>query len=52
MTEDEFKKRAKAMGYGDEFINDTIYRHKHDKFVLPYEEELIGIIDNYPSSNE
>lgn len=52
MTEDEFIKRAKEMGYGDKFIKETIDGHNNDKFALPYEEELIGTIDNYPVSNK
>lgn len=52
MTEDEFIKRAKEMGYSDKFIKETIDSHNNDKFVLPYEEELIGIIDNYPAGNK
>lgn len=50
MTESEFRKRAEEMGYSDEFIEETIYHHNNDEFVLPYEDELIGFIDNYPSA--
>ena len=49
MTENEFRKRAEEMGYSDEIINEIIYRHNTDEFVLPYEAELIGVIDNYPN---
>ncbi len=48
MTDEEFKKQAKKMGYSNEFIKDTIENHNNDKFVLPYENELLGAIDNYP----
>ncbi|MCM1168168.1 MAG: hypothetical protein NC401_19460 [Ruminococcus sp.] len=49
MTENEFRESAEKMGYSDEIINDIIHRHNTDKFVLPYEDELIGVIDNYPT---
>lgn len=48
MTDEEFREEAKKMGYDDEFIEDTIKSHNNDKFVLPYEEELLGAINNYP----
>ncbi len=52
MTEKEFIDQAKKMGYSDKFIEETIDRHNRDKFVLPYEKELIGVIDNYPSESD
>lgn len=48
MTEEEFRRRAENMGYGNEIIDDIICRHNNDKFALSYEDELIGVIDNYP----
>lgn len=48
MTDEEFRNQAQKMGYNDEFVEDTIESHNNDKFILPYEEELLGMIDNYP----
>lgn len=52
MSEEEFIIQAQKMGYSDEFIKETIESHNKDEYVLPYEDFLIGVIDNYPSDSD
>lgn len=52
MTEDEFRKKAKEMGFSEGFIEKTIYEHNHEKFALSYEfalecESSMGAVRSY-----
>lgn len=40
MTDEEFRLKMKALGNDDEYIEEIIYSHHNDEFIIPYEAYL------------